>query len=119
MGLSFCNRYTHGVSICISWWDPTCINEDGSEWAKAGWWGLNPGECKEVLTGRLTSGNRRYYYFYAEARDGAFWSGPYPVWVPPRPFHWCDNISSSDSREVGMREQDIDNYDNFTIDLVP
>jgi hypothetical protein len=49
-------------------YDPGCFGT----WDKAGWWVLNPGETKQAFT---TS--NEYGYYYAEATDGAIWSGPY------------------------------------------
>jgi len=42
--------------------------------------------------------------FYAEADDGAVWSGPYGVELPYEAFDWCWGTGSTSGECVGMRE---------------
>ncbi|MBD1811958.1 DUF1036 domain-containing protein [Microcoleus vaginatus] len=112
--LTICNKYTHGVWVAIMYYRPNC--SDGGNWAKKGWWRLNPGECKVVYGGSLRSLNR-YYCYYAEADNGANWSGPYVRPVPPQAFDWCEWISNTQATNVGFRLLDINSYDNFTLNL--
>jgi uncharacterized membrane protein len=114
--LRFCNHYPHTVWVCIEWYHPNC--SDGGNWEKAGWWKIYPGGCKTAYGGDVDDVNR-YWYFYAHASDGAHWSGPYWEIVPHIAFDWCENTANTDSRWVGMRELDINGYDNYTVNLVP
>jgi len=114
MSLTFVNHYTSQVSICILWYTPDC--PDGGDWSKAGWWNLSPGESKTPLGGDLTN---RWYYFFAQAADGAYWAGVPHTTVPWRKFNWCINTSSTDARDVGFRDIDTGPYLNFTYTLTP
>lgn len=114
--LRFCNNYPETVWVTIEWYHPDC--EDGGDWEKAGWWKIDPGQCKTAYGGSLRDVNR-YWYFYAHASDGAYWAGPYEDVVPHTAFDWCSDTGSTDSRVVGLRELDIDSNDNYTVNLVP
>jgi hypothetical protein len=52
--------------------------------------------------------DNRYAYYYAEAANGAVWTGPFgPIYVPPRDFILCSNIGQTGARIVGLREVHI------------
>jgi uncharacterized membrane protein len=113
---SFCNRYSTTVWVMFEWRRPNC--PDGGNWEKKGWWRIEPGECKVVYGGDLADLHACSYY-YAHAADGAQWAGPYSESVPHTVFDWCANTSSTDARQVGMREICTGNYNNYTINLTP
>jgi Protein of unknown function (DUF1036) len=97
MWLAFQNNYSHGVWVAIGYYQPNC--SDGSNWAKEGWWRLEPGQSATVLWT-----TNEYSLFYAEADDGAVWSSPsYGTNLPLQAFDWCWDTASSDGLEVGMR----------------
>ncbi len=112
--LKFCNNYPVDVSVCIMWYHPGC--PDGGDWEKMGWWNLSPGECNVVYANDLDDVNR-YWYFYAEAADGAYWAGPNVTAVPYERFDWCVNTASTTSRDVGFRELDVGDNDGVTVNL--
>jgi uncharacterized membrane protein len=114
--LKFCNNYPSDVWVCILWYHPNC--PDGGNWEKKGWWHLGLGECKIAYGGSLQDVNR-YWYFYAQAANGAYWAGPPQITVPHQAFDWCVNTSSSDAFVVGLRQLDIDSNDDYTVNLVP
>jgi uncharacterized membrane protein len=114
--LRFCNQYTTTVSVCIEWYRPGC--PDGGDWEKAGWWVMQPGECKTAFGGDVDDVNR-YWYYFAFATDGAVWAGEFNETVPDRVFDWCSNTSSTDSRTVGMRQLDVGDSDNYIVNLTP
>lgn len=116
MSLIFCNKYTAGVSVAILWYTPNC--PDGGDWSKAGWYDLSPGQCTTVFNGDLDEVNR-YWGYYAEATDGAFWAGDVTTDVPDRAFNWCINTGSSDSRQIGFRVLDVQDNDDYTVNLTP
>lgn len=99
--LQFCNRYHSTVWVAIIYHRPNC--PDGGDWAKKGWWRIEPGQCKVPIGGNLPN---RYYYFFAEAADGAFWAGTLATQAPQRVFDWCLNTGSTDSRTLGFRQLD-------------
>jgi uncharacterized membrane protein len=113
--LTFCNNYPQLASVCIMWYSPGC--PDGGDWERAGWWNLNPGECQNVFDADLDEINR-YYLFYAEATDGAFWAGPYVRSVTDSAFDLCEGDGTS-QRDVGFRLFDIGDNDDYTMTLVP
>jgi uncharacterized membrane protein len=114
--LKFCNKYPSDVWVCILWYHPNC--PDGGDWEKKGWWHLGRGECKVVSSSDLEDVNR-YWYFHAHAADGAVWAGPPTIAVPHQAFDWCVNTSGTGARIVGLREIDVDDNDDVTLNLVP
>src|SRR5271157_855234 len=63
MWLAFQNDYSSGVWVAVGYYHPNC--PDGGDWAKKGWWRLNPGRSAIVLWTTNT-----YSTFYAEADHG-------------------------------------------------
>jgi uncharacterized membrane protein len=96
MWLRFANNYSHGLYVAVGYYHPNC--PDGGNWGKKGWWRLEPGQAATVLWTTNTYSN-----FYAEADDGAHWSGPYHTNLPMQAFDWCWNTASSQGESVGMR----------------
>jgi len=110
------------------WYDPGCGEGlAGNCWQRVGWFPLWPGESKQVLPNALfpdvgddLSDVNSYYCFYAMADDGAKWYGPYPRGVTYQVFHRCDCLHYTLSDFVaGFRLFDVDDYDDYTITLVP
>jgi uncharacterized membrane protein len=112
--LRFCNQHSADVWVCISWYQPGCV--DGGDWEKKGWWHMVPGECK-VAFGDDVSDVNRFWYYYVESADGRVWAGPFNAEVPPQAFDWCENTSSTQARTVGMRELDVGDNDDYTLNL--
>jgi uncharacterized membrane protein len=83
-----------------------------------GWWSIDPGSCANVYENDLEDLNR-FWYYYAEADDGATWSGAYTVYVTDQAFDSCVDIGSTESRVVGFRELDIGDNDDYTLTLTP
>jgi uncharacterized membrane protein len=110
--LRFCNHYNSTVWVAVIYYSPNC--PDGGDWAKKGWWRMDPGQCKVPIGGDL---NNRWYYFFAEAADGSFWAGDISTQCPQRVFDWCLNTGSTDSRELGFRPIDTGPYSNYTVNL--
>jgi hypothetical protein len=96
MWIAYRNGYSHRLWVAIGYYSPGC--EDGSNWAKRGWYQLDPGQSAIVL---WTTND--YSTFYAEADDGTFWAGPYSTQVPLSAFDWCWFTGSTASHLVGMR----------------
>ena len=111
MSLTFCNRHTAPLSLCILWWTPGC--PDGGDWSKAGWWNLSPGGCATVLVGDLAN---RWYYVHAEAAD-RLWQGNVHTTVPYTAFDWCENTSSTAAHDAGFATIDTGDYSGFTVNL--
>jgi uncharacterized membrane protein len=114
--LYFRNSYSDRVWVCIMFYSPNTCNEYGN-WGTRGWWGIDPGGRAAVFNGN--SDYNRYYAFYAEASNGANWSGPYgPVYVYHEPFDSCINIGSTAAyKTVGTRLIDVGDYDDYTVNL--
>ena len=103
MNVAFQNSYSSTVWVCVSWYDPSSCGADA--WATAGWWRVDPGET--VWTDVWT--DNRYWYFYAEAEDGAYWAGPYgPLVATWAAFQSCIGVAPNGhaNLEVGMRQVD-------------
>lgn len=114
MQLHFRNRYASTLWIAIMFYSPNSCREYGS-WGTRGWWGIEPGGEAFVL-----NTDYRYAAFYAEARDGTVWTGPYgPVYVDQSAFDSCINIgdNSPETRIVGMRLVDMQGNDVYYVNL--
>ena len=116
MSLYFRNGYPSTIWTMITRYHPNC--PDGGDWEKTGWWRIEPDGTATVYGDDVEDVNR-YWYFYAHAADGAYWAGPYNVIVPHIAFDWCIDTANTDSRQVGMRELDVDSNDDYTLTFVP
>lgn len=96
MWLRFNNSYRAGLWLAVGYYSPGC--SDGGDWAKKGWWRLDPGQSAIVLWT-----TNEYSTFYAEADDGELWAGSYGTELPFSAFDWCWWTGSSNGEDVGMR----------------
>jgi uncharacterized membrane protein len=97
MWLNYSNHYSSGLYLAVGYYSPGC--DANSNWASNGWWRLLPGQSATVL---YTTND--YSTFYAEADDGAQWSGPYAVSLPYNAFNgWCWDLGVDPGVDVGMR----------------
>jgi uncharacterized membrane protein len=97
MYLRFNNSHSRGLWLAVGYYSPGC--PDGGDWAKKGWWRLEPGQAATVLETTNT-----YATFYAEADDGRVWAGGNTTNLPSQEFDWCWNTASSAGEDVGMRQ---------------
>ncbi len=116
----FRNSYPQTVWVAVMYFDPQHCGEFGN-WATAGWWRITPGGQAWAF-----STSNRYACFYAEADDGAVWSGPYgPAYVYYDAFDSCIDMGSNVYYEiVGMRLIDLGwwawwPWASYTVNLVP
>ncbi len=111
MSLHFVNRYPRPVSICILWYNTGC----NPPWRKTGWWNVSSGGGVTPLTGNL---NNRFYYFYAESNDGAYWGDANRrIAVTNNAFNVCLDHIFQPNRIVPLREIDTGPYKDFTVNL--
>ena len=117
--LTFSNGYSTKVWVAICFWSPDTCGQSGN-WQTMGWWGIDPGNSADVYHNDLKDLNR-YWYFYAEAADGAKWSGDYgPMYVYHEAFNSCLHIASTAAyATVGLRQIDVDGADDCTDTLAP
>jgi hypothetical protein len=47
MYLRFNNSHSRGLWLAVGYYSPGC--PDGGDWAKTGWWRLEPGQAATVL----------------------------------------------------------------------
>ncbi len=64
-GLTVCNKAAHPARVALG-------RFDGRDWSSEGWWLIAPGQCAEVIKGRLDA---RYYYLYGSDGDSGVWDG--------------------------------------------
>jgi uncharacterized membrane protein len=118
--VSFRNSYSTIMSVAYMRRDFTCRDECGAPWDVLGWVNLQPGEVKY----RDNPTNNRWYYYYAEAADGAVWNGPFPAEVSSQRFEKCTCLGvivqngppTSPYHTVGFAELDTNAHGgvNFT-----
>jgi hypothetical protein len=119
--VSFRNSYVAPIYVAYIRLDYDCENDCGEPWDVLGWIGLSPGQVQY----RANPTGNRYYYYYAEATDGAYWAGPYAAEVTSSVFEKCTCLGviqenggpTNPYYDVGFRELDVDQYSG--VNLVP
>jgi hypothetical protein len=98
MGLYFKNERGDTIYVAYAYYSPGC--EDGTNWAKKGWYPIAPGGTVKVLSGFAGPGK---YFTFAE-NESRTWAaaGPFFTQLPSRAFDWCWNTGSTDSRGLGL-----------------
>ena len=91
----------------------SCPNGDG--FIAIGWYRIPPGQCLTVYNGNVNY--NRYWAYYAEATDGATWSGNIQSWVSNSAFSLCHGSACTPCRVVGFRLLDVNNFTNYTLTL--
>lgn len=115
----FRNSYGKKIYVAYMRRDFSCLAECGEPWDILGWIGLDPGE----LEARANPTKNRWFYYYAEASDGAFWAGPYVAEVSNNRFEKCTCLGVAVSHgpppyyDVGFRELDTVAFSG--VNLVP
>jgi uncharacterized membrane protein len=124
VGLTLCNSYPSTVWTAIMFYSPETCGGDGRDFEMMGWWPIEPGACALVYANDLEDLNRFWYYF-AHARDGAVWAGPFGASVPRTAFGggqacWGAQKTTpgSEFESIGFRELDIGDSDDFTLTLI-
>ena len=118
MSLTFCNHYsfTPGYDVYVSYMRfdrASCGSGDG--FIAIGWFRIPPGQCRTVYNGNVNY--NRYWAYYAEATDGATWSGNIQSWVSNSAFSLCHGSACTPCRVVGFRLLDVNNFTNYTLTL--
>jgi uncharacterized membrane protein len=119
MGLILCSTYPKLISAAIMFYNSDSCGGVGGNFEMRGWWNIEPQSCVHVYADDLHDVNR-YWFYYAEAEDGATWSGPYSATVPTAKFDQCYGTgviveNGDESETIGFRELDIDDNDNYTL----
>ena len=104
--VSFTNFYPKRIFVAYMRRDFSCATDSGQPWEVRGWINLAPGQTQW----RDNPTGNRWYYYYAEAVDGAFWSGPHVVLVTQSAFQNCTGTGKTGWHSVGMRELDLSNW---------
>jgi hypothetical protein len=114
-------RNSYGQKIWVAYirldWD--CGEDCGEPWDVLGWIGLDPGETEY----RSNPTWNRWFYYYAEASDGASWAGPFVAGVKQSVFQKCTCIGvvtgegTSPYHNVGFRELDSKTFSG--VNFVP
>ena len=122
MGLTLCNSYSTVISTAIAFYSPDTCGGEGENFEMMGWWDLEPGSCALVYANDLEDLNR-YWYYFAQAVDGATWSGPFEASVPDAAFDQCYGIgviieNGNESTGIAFRQLDIGDNDDYTLTFV-
>ncbi len=112
--VTFTNSYGHKIYVAYMRRDFNCQNECGGIWDVLGWINLDPGETES----RDNPTNNRWFYYYAEAEDGAVWAGPYVAEVTQTRFEKCTCLgvivqnggATNPYHDVGFRELDSQTF---------
>ena len=121
MGLVLCNGHGTSIWTSIMFYSPRACGPETDGFEMMGWWKIDPRSCTLVYANDLADVNR-YWYYFAEARDGYVWAGPWAAQVTNRAFGgagWCHGLGRSDANvRIGYRELDVGRYDHITLTLV-
>ncbi|MER5268564.1 DUF1036 domain-containing protein [Actinosynnema sp. NPDC002837] len=115
MGLYFKNRSNERLWVAYAYHAPGC--EGGVDWAKKGWYQVDPGGTVKVYTGWVGGGK---FFWFAEADDlSPRWSSQqFLTHLPWNSFDWCWTTASTDGRTLGMRKLEISwEFMDYTIGL--
>jgi Protein of unknown function (DUF1036) len=112
--VSFHNSYTTVIYVAYLRLDHGCGDDCGEPWDVLGWVRLPPGDTQS----RANPTSNEYFYYYAEAADGASWAGPYVAEVTNERFEKCTCLGvivenggpTNPYYDVGFRELDTDQY---------
>jgi uncharacterized membrane protein len=114
----FCNSHRARIWTAISFYSPETCGGEGGDWQNIGWYPVDPGSCVVVYENDLGDLNP-YWYYYAEADDGAKWSGDFPTFIKdPDAFNICNGFGTTALRRVGFRELDVGDNDEYTLTFV-
>jgi uncharacterized membrane protein len=121
MVLRFKNKTGEEVWVAISFFRVECASDHPTNpipWKTRGWYHLWPQQTKTVYGGDLEDVNR-YWYFFAESAH-LVWQGPFLTRVFNVAFNLCDAAGSTTGtqRVVGFREFDINDNDDYKVNLV-
>ena len=116
--VKFINSYSSKIYIAFMRHDPACGEDCGDPWDVLGWINL---DREQTGFADNPTGNK-WFYYYAEADDGAFWAGEFIAEVKNPAFEKCTCLGVSVSHgtnpwyNVGMRELDLSQFGgvNFT-----
>lgn len=117
--VSFTNSYGKKIFVAYMRRDFSCQSECGDPWDVLGWINLDPGETES----RANPTSNRWFYYHAEASDGAVWAGPFPGEVEQPKFEKCTclgvivNDGTNPWHSVGFRE--LDNAKFGGVNFVP
>ncbi len=110
--VSFTNSYGTRLFVAYMRLDWACGEECGDPWDVRGWIRLEPGQTQS----RANPTSNRWYYYYAEAIDGAQWIGPFVAEVRQAAFAKCTCLGVHVSHgpqpyhDVGFRELDTNRF---------
>jgi hypothetical protein len=114
--VNFRNSYGKTVWVATMRYNPNLCAGYG-DYETWGWLRLEPGEVKQAFTTSY-----RYGAYYANAADGAEWTGDRgPVYLYHDAFDSCVKIGSTAAyRTVNMRLIDLEGKGpNYTLNLIP
>lgn len=123
MGLRLCNSYPGRIATAIMFYSPETCGGDGWDFEMMGWWNLAPGSCALVYANDLEDLNR-YWYYFAEADDGAVWAGPWGANVPRSAFggdqacFGTQRDAGNEMLHIGYRQLDIGSNDDYTLTFI-
>lgn len=111
--LTICNKADALHSLAVAY-------KDGDNWKSAGWWNIDPGECKVVIGGDLT---QRYYYYRATSPGRTFKGGTYNFCTQSEVFTILGEQGNCTARGYdsnAFRKLDTGkSAKDFTLNLVP
>ncbi|WP_229696122.1 DUF1036 domain-containing protein [Paenibacillus albidus] len=113
MGLNFRNSTNATVFVAYAYPNFNCSPVN---YAKIGWYRIEPGQTREVWSG-FAGGNT--FFYYAESSFGRTWPGAYFTQLPTQAFHWCWNTGCTTCRNLGMRRIQVGStIANYTVVLI-
>jgi uncharacterized membrane protein len=110
-GLTICNESDIRATVAIGY-------KGDKGWTSEGWWGVEPGDCREVVKGDLP---KRYYYWRATTKKGPFPEGKYRFCTQSDAFTIVGDENCGDRGYASelFNEEDIGDALSHTVILRP
>lgn len=112
--LRFCNKHSRKVQVAVAWLSGEKASDGRQVVVSKGWYGLEPGQCKNLVTGPLPY---RYYYYYAQDGNNSEWRGEYPVCISENAFTIKDTQCGQGYKRRNFRQIDTQGRKQLTLNL--
>lgn len=108
-GFEVCNETPHRATVAIGY-------KDDGTWTSEGWWGVDPGDCRTVISADL---NRKFLYWRATSSK-MNWSHDKYMFCTDSSAFTIDGDTNCDERgydRVGFNEIDLGTVSHYTLTL--
>ncbi|MGH1369953.1 MAG: DUF1036 domain-containing protein [Maritimibacter sp.] len=108
-GFEVCNETPHRATVAIGY-------KDDGTWTSEGWWGVDPGKCRTVVSADL---NRKFMYWRATSSEMSWSHDTYMFCTDSSAFTIAgdNDCDSRGYKRVGFNEIDLGTASHYTLTL--